>query len=506
MTVFVSFMLFYCTADDPKPVQIPKAPLDKDGYRDYETALNDKLSTGITPEKNANVLLWKALGPHPEGATMPAEFFNRLGLPEPPKDGEYFVGIYKYAVDTIKLDQSKLQGLYDQQGWATQRPWTAKDYPHIAGWLKANEKPLATVMAATKLPEYYNPLISRRKPEDPGSLIGALLPSVQKCREIATALTARAMLQLGEGKTDAAWQDLLAVHRLGRLLTRGGTLIEALVGIAIDAVPTTADLAYLEHAKLTGKQVQDCLKDLQSLPALAPMADKVDLLERHTYLDTIELIKRKGVSALEGLSDGNVKKSTAEELKALAKIDWEPALTNGMAWYDRLVATMKIKDRAEREKAFDKLEADFKALKKELVEADNLRKLLLPKPDKTTAKAIGEVLVSLLVPAVRKVQAAYDRAEQFQRNLQVAFALVAYHRDNAKYPAKLSDLAPKYLAIVPDDVFSGKALLYRPTEKGFLVYSVGLNGKDDEGRWHDDTPPGDDPRVRLPLPELKKGP
>src|SRR5262245_10829322 len=55
------------------------SPLDKHGYVDYVTALNERLSKGITPESNANVLIWKALGPHPEGATMPPEYFKWLG-------------------------------------------------------------------------------------------------------------------------------------------------------------------------------------------------------------------------------------------------------------------------------------------------------------------------------------------------------------------------------------------------------------------------------------------
>jgi hypothetical protein len=33
---------------------------------------------------------------------------------------------------------------------------------------------------------------------------------------------------------------------------------------------------------------------------------------------------------------------------------------------------------------------------------------------------------------------------------------------------------------------------------------VGVNGKDEGGRWYDDVPPGDDPGVRMPLPELKR--
>ena len=107
------------------------------------------------------------------------------------------------------------------------------------------------------------------------------------------------------------------------------------------------------------------------------------------------------------------------------------------------------------------------------------------------------------MPADSKVQNAYDRDEQVQRNLQVAFALAAYRRDHGSYPAKLDDLAPKYLAAVPDDLFSGQAVLYRLSDKGYLLYSVGVNGEDEGGRPFDDEPAGDDLPVRMPLPELK---
>src|SRR5262245_4004616 len=332
-------LLFALLAADDKPV--PKflvgkettditEPLDKDGYLDYQAALNDRLGKGVAPEKNANVLLWKALGPRPEGGRgMPAEYFKRLGIEEPPARGDYLVGLNAYVRDQLKLEGAERDAVLDQQGRAGQRPWVAKDYPHIAAWLKANEKPLAVVVDATKRPDYFNPLVSHRAKNEPGSLIGALLPSVQKCRELASALTARAMLRVGEGKLDEAWQDLLACHRLGRLVARGGTLIEALVGVAIDQITTNADLAYLERGKLTTAQIQARLKDLQALPPIPPMADKVDLLERFTYLETLQLIRRGGVGVMEGLSGGPAKKPTPEELTPLDRIDWPPALRAG---------------------------------------------------------------------------------------------------------------------------------------------------------------------------------
>jgi len=502
-------------ADKPKP-KLPlgkettyvTGPLDKDGFIDYEAALNALLSRGITPETNANVLLIQAFGPAPEGGDgLPPAFFKWLDIPPPPKDGEYIIGLDKLARDRLALNNQQLEAVYDFQSRANQRPWSAKDYTPLAEWLRVNEKPVALAVAATKRPDYFNPLCSRRKEGEPSNLIGGLLPNVQKCREVANLLTVRAMLRIQEGKLDAAWEDLLACHRLGRLLTRGATLIESLVGIAIGQIASNSTLAYLEFAKQTPQHAAARLKDLQTLPPIRPMADKLDTGERLMGLDALQTIRRGGGGAgnIVGELFGNDVKPSAEDLKALEMIDWTPTMRTMNKGYDRMAAAMRIKDRAAREKEFDKIDADLLEQKKKATEAGKLAKLVNGKvPGKVVGEAIGDILMGLLTPAVRKVQGAEDRAEQVERNLHVGFALAAYRAERGRYPAKLDDLAPKYLPAVPGDLFSGKPLIYKPSEKGYLFYSVGQNGKDEGGHWYDDDPPGDDPRVRMPLPPLKK--
>src|SRR5262245_8071803 len=341
-------------------------PIDKDGYVDFEAALNERLGKAVAPEKNANALLWKVLGPRPEGGNgMPEEFFKWLGIKEPPVDGEYWISINRYLENHAKIEpgDEATREVYDQQSRCGQRPWTAKECPHIAAWLRLNEKHLATVIEASKLPNYYNPLVSTKSPKGSSGLISALLPGVQKCRELAAALSARAMLRVSEGKVEEAWQDLLACHRLGRLIARGGgTLIESLVGIALDAVASNAELAFLDRAKLTPKQIRDCMRDLQALPPMPPAADKIDVGERFMMLDSILLIRRGDGDGL-GLA-GFPKKDDPAAQQALDAIDWGLIMRNGNKWYDRLAGAMRIKDRAEREKELDQIENDLQALAK----------------------------------------------------------------------------------------------------------------------------------------------
>jgi hypothetical protein len=487
-------------------------PLTKEGYIDYEAALNDHLGNGITPDQNAVVLIWKAIGPKPEGAKMPAEFFRRLGIPEPPEQGDYLIGLERFLEDHLKLDATEIEAAYEEQRRASLRPWTHKDCPRIAQWIEANEKPIAIIIEASKRPQYYNPVISQHSAKEPGSLLSAPLSALQRCREAANILTARAMNRLAAGKVDDAWQDLLASHRLARLIARGGPLIEALVGFAIEQITVNANLAYIEGARLTSAQLLSRMKELKALPPFASLADKVNLAERIVYLEQLQLIRRNGVGFMERLAGEPTKgagqrKPTKEELEqALSKLDWAAALRRANGWYDRMVAALRPSSHGERSKELDKLDKEVRKQLKDVRAAQLSILENLTKPGRLRAEAatgIADNLMSLLMPAIAKIQNAYDRIDQVDRNLHVAFALAAFHRDQGHYPRELVELEPRYLQNVPGDLFSGKALIYRPNDGGYLLYSIGVNGKDEGGRWYDDQPPGDDPSVRMPLPPIK---
>src|SRR6266851_7581674 len=115
-------------------------PLDKDGYIDYAAALNERLGKGVTRENNANVLIWKALGPHPEGATMPAELFKLMGMEPPPEKGEYFVDLTEFMKDRFKIaaNGKEMEEIYEQLNRCTNKPWTEQQYTKLDEWLKAN--------------------------------------------------------------------------------------------------------------------------------------------------------------------------------------------------------------------------------------------------------------------------------------------------------------------------------------------------------------------------------
>jgi hypothetical protein len=480
-------------------------PLDAHGYVDYVTALNERLRGTITPEQNANVLIWRALGPRPEGGEMPPEYFTWLGIDPPPEQGDYLVSYTNYLKEHFKIDASlQREELFDRQSRAMKWPWRAADEPELADWLKRSEKPLALLVEASRRPDYYNPLVPNRTPDWSSGLLSSLLPNVQRCREVAAALTCRAMLRVQERKFDDAWRDLLACHRLGRLLSRGGSIIELLVGYAIEKIVSTAEVTFLDYAKLTSDQILARAADWRKLPPISTLAEKIDLTERFMMLDTMMLTMEQGTPFLESLSTD--RRPTAKDRSArlfTRDLNWDPALRNAKTWYDRFAAALRLQDRGARETELADIIADIKDLRRQTGNPAAIGRALVGGPS-ARGERIGNILIALMTPAIEKVQGAADRCEQIQRNLHLAFALAAYRRDNGKYPAVLADLAPKYLDAIPDDLFSGEPLVYRPSEMGYLLYSVGPNGQDDGGQTWDDEPRGDDITVRVPVPEPRR--
>ncbi len=69
--------------------------------------------------------------------------------------------------------------------------------------------------------------------------------------------------------------------------------------------------------------------------------------------------------------------------------------------------------------------------------------------------------------------------------LEVAETLLAverYRLAHASLPGTLDQLVPDYLAAVPADSFDGAPLRYKRLDRGFVVYSVGEDGRDDGGK------------------------
>lgn len=373
-------------------------PVDKDGYIDYAAALNQRLSKGVTSENNANVLIWKAIGPRPVGKPVPPQFFRLLGIDEPPEKGEYFVSADKYSKETLKekfdwpvgpagpglagpeLDVPVRKLTFnDRVGESSRRPWTAKEYPDVAAWLKANEKPLATVIQATKRDRYFSPKI--RLSDENGVTYyssGALQPNHQSFRYFVEALCCRAMQSLGDGKHQSAWEDLLAAHRLTRLLGQCASFVETLAALSLDMRLAKAYVVFLSNTTEGVPETAKCLNELLTLKPFPDIGDKADLAERFEVLENVIRVARtKDATILEfslflahddlgkALDRGLSKEKPNQQTAALLDdIEWDSILQRCNDWNSRIVTALQKPQRQLREKDIQALKEESDKLKK----------------------------------------------------------------------------------------------------------------------------------------------
>jgi hypothetical protein len=178
-------------------------------------------------------------------------------------------------------------------------------------------------------------------------------------------------------------------------------------------------------------------------------------------------------------------------------IEWDPMLRTANRRYDKIYSAMSLSNRPARLTATRAVNLEIKQLAAAAKVAGK------PKNAQEAGELIGNLLISLLTPSFTRAQAAEDRFEQRRRNITVALALAAYRVDNGRYPEKLAALAPKYLKEAPGDLFSGKSLKYLRDKRGYLLYSVGENEKDDGGKTYGDVPDVSDD-LRIAVTHVKK--
>ncbi len=492
----------------PKTTAITE-PLDEDGFVDYVAAVNQRASKGVTAENNWEVVVRRVMGPQEIGEFLREEYHEALGIAVPPADGDYLRTFYDHAMEhyagTDEERQEKWNATEEELG---SRPWKAREFPVAAAWLKAEKTHVDALVEGSKRSRYYTPYLvgDEEEGEEYPKLIALLLPSVQQQRSIARVLQKRAFLHLGQGRLDDAWADVQALHRIAQHSARGFTMIEGLVGIAIDSLAFEVEAEILQSDKLTDAQLRRFAAEHARLPKLAGMAEKIDTGERWMALDAVSWLARdagglpalmKNLTLINALSQAMPAEQRAAFFVSVDDkpqprpkeytIDWNVTLVLLNGWYDRLTAAARVADPLKRRAAFDEIDQDLEQLRAEATDAKAiLIRLASGKPRQEVGRVVGNLLASLLLPAVRAVRGAEDRALEKRGLLDVAFAAEAYRRRTGSFPKTLADLQPTELKTLPVDPSSGASYVYRRSEGGFVVYAFGRNNEDDGGRDRDD--------------------
>jgi hypothetical protein len=95
---------------------------------------------------------------------------------------------------------------------------------------------------------------------------------------------------------------------------------------------------------------------------------------------------------------------------------------------------------------------------------------------------VSDILVCTMMPSLATPCDLEEQAKMTHEIETLAVALACFHAEQGRWPGELKELCPSLLKAIPPDRFSVKPLVYRPGEKGYLLYSVGKNLRDDGGQ------------------------
>jgi len=499
-------------------------PLDEEGYVDYVAALNAKSRRDVTPENNAVVLLWQAVGPgeilQGDGEEACRQLACELGMSPLSEEGEYFLPLDDYGSELQKAgpppqthssgNQTPGDEAYDREYWwdvlreqfdrASERPWSAEEFPELAAWLERNEAPLGLMVEASWRERYYSPLIRAEHPFWP---LNHVVQSRLQCRDACTALAVRAMLHLHEANVDEARQHFAALHRWARLVGQGPFLAEGGVARGIDGMACRGAAAIGHHGNLATDEIRQYRADLDRLGPMPKSVEKLDVAERYLFLDSMITIARGEPCYWDGLGNhrGQLPHEIPHKLHTRA-VNWDTVLRMGNGLYDRAVEIGRIADRVERARAILELK---KEIKREARADGGLKSLiqssLIKGPGKAITERTGRGFLSDFVAEISYFFGDESEAAMMLQLADTSLALAAYRAHHGGYPEMLADLVPEYVDEVPRDVFTNDELRYARIDDDYLLYSVGPNGEDEEGRTSDSRPVGDDVVIRTaPVP------
>jgi ABC-type transport system involved in multi-copper enzyme maturation permease subunit len=92
------------------------------------------------------------------------------------------------------------------------------------------------------------------------------------------------------------------------------------------------------------------------------------------------------------------------------------------------------------------------------------------------------IMARMAIPSYATAIREQAKYNTYLGSFKLALALRIYREKHSNYPDTLSPLVPEVIPELPFDPFTGKDYIYRREGKGFIVYSVGLNQKDDSGK------------------------
>lgn len=521
------FLAFWFFGPNPKIVVSKETthittPLAADGYPDYYGVIVADRKQGVMPENNGAIpfvrTFWSEMS-----VDMTAEykfwFLKELGIEEPlledsltpidtpanrrsalmvlrkhlkkPKpsaglpftkeqqeDIDYF---FNGPIEEVMNDDRVKDLFYGCE--PVERPWTEKELPFLAKWIKENEAELDRLVEAAEGKDWYMPFGPAKENRQ---FIG-YSTWFGITRDATRKLQTRSMYYLGTKQYDKAARDALAIVRLAnKIASKGSFLSDKFVAIAISSIGCHQVKGVVSDPDVSLSVLKYMQQELEVAKFQCNLFRCFDIGERYMILNATLGDDRNDLFTQpfhvdEVTESEKIAIFTAERLS----VDWNQFLRIQNDCYDKLAAIYTLPTYTQQCAASDAFKNN---LMKQHVSFEQVKDIYYLNSAYSRGVALGKYYLSQYANSNSLITAHFRNAND-RKFCRLAVALAIHQAQHDKYPESLDELAPKILAELPIGAFSEKPFRYRrlvdKNKEGYLLYSLGVNGVDDGGSCSD---------------------
>lgn len=288
---------------------------------------------------------------------------------------------------------------------------------------------------------------------------GLTFPHYAKLRATSRLLAFEAAMLAHDGKADAALNACRDNFRLSNAAD-DPTLIGQLVRYAIIAIARGSLERTLAEVHPSQAASREFAKELAAMDLIPGYIEALKV-ERVSDVEAFNEVKKSPdpISAIKDLTDENDDSITS----ILANL---PRNRNMLRW---VLASDELTYLRLMSRIVGEAPLPYRTMVKVRPsmedEVGNLTKVKPP-----------AVISALLIPVLTGGPKVRDRAAVNLDLAQIVLLLSAYRAEHGAYPSSLA-----VLGSLPLDPFSGKPYIFRHQDKGFLLYSIGPDLKDNKG-------------------------
>ncbi|RCS44032.1 hypothetical protein DTL42_18040 [Bremerella cremea] len=355
---------------------------------------------------------------------------------------------------------------------ARRAPWKRETIPPLTDWVQRHNETLDLLHQVTLPGGFYCP--------DPAQLAGNSWVGdhsrfcSQQITRAAAALEIRAMFRIGTTDLEGAWEDIQSVFALSHLgnCQRSDDIQERL---ALRRQAYHCTLALVTSGNCEESLLREIDHYLSALPSSRMLLSDAILYQRIVAIDAFRRVysgeSRVYLGRYESLRKQGVPR---------IDLDGNAVLRNMNAWFDKALTLLAPSNFGDEQHAMTLAQSIARlkggARERELVSASASERERLIAANLVTLTELKQLCILAIGCDGSDVQAEL---------LRVSIALELFKDTHGRYPNTLADLGVLADGRRMMDPYTQDVFVYKLRDDGYLLYSVGLNRKDDLGTGGD---------------------